>query len=647
MRRKHMILACLPACVIVAAVVLLLQQQPSARPSAGEFLPDSSSPATMPSAGGQREGATYAQSISGQAEPEVFPVADVERGIYGTVRDADGQPVEGARIVALWEMPDEFGDPVPLSSPGWHKLGADYAFLSRYRDRSLIQSAESKTARDGSYAVSGLPAYPVRLYAMHERFWLRMVDARRDQRVEGIAAGETVDWSASSLAPVTLQIEYPGARAPAGTQLSVRATSSRQRPDAIPALPARRTVTLWWLPGEYEIKLTNDAAFLESDWVTLQARVGEPPVTVVMNELPFAAFHVAFEGAAPVNRSHLVLTRAQSDDETADSEEVISRLASIEEIRQLHVYHGDDGLYRGADFVVRRSLTPGRYFVGFQCGAWISGVTRIDYEGGRQSFWIVAGPPPASEYGIVYSNASPPVLRETMSAEFMIGDHSNQASVWVREDGAFLIHARNPEAAGRYEQLRLRHSAWAEVQAQGAGRPGTESLVLFEPPARLTVRVQGLTPLLQRAAGVQITREGERIFSRSNVNQAVVSTKAGRVRVEVTLYTAPFDRVIAHDLELEAGKSTLLPVRVPELIPVKLKIPEDDANFEVGIYCAELDKTARINYRELRQFPVYYLRPGIYTLRYGPRGYTPTEFELRLQAQTTVDMTQRQLQLPD
>ncbi|MCU0723692.1 MAG: hypothetical protein MUC63_08765 [Planctomycetes bacterium] len=234
----------------------------AAAPSAGEFVPGEpgkGSGGAEGDPGAPAPGASpLARAIAGVPSPEA---AAGTGAITGFVRKGDGAPLAGALVRATRAAPD-------AGSSAWTNSGAPpregdleteaREWIAR-RKAEQAGRRESLSGPDGAYSIQGLPDEPFALSAFKEGFRIFAPGRRFPVR-----PGATVDFSASALFEVPVDVLLPDGSRPRAARISVRQGPARAagRPgrfDASLGLDPRgaewtpeRSI-LWLSPGVYTL----------------------------------------------------------------------------------------------------------------------------------------------------------------------------------------------------------------------------------------------------------------------------------------------------------------------------------------------------------------------------------------------------------
>lgn len=485
--------------------------------------------------------------LIGGHEPEVPAIWEQDApspesgSVQGTVRDREGQPVSGIRIVATWPIENPFGEPLHVYNREMEKLYKALREGGQSEIRDLVHLRTARTDADGRYSINGLPKREARLVAITNEYWTRSENAW------AVLPGQTVNWVAEKL--FLLSVEVNATSDSLCPNAEVRATNNEYGGSSIIALGGSGRLRL--PRGKYTVSAENRAFGLRSLPVDVEVPVSGRGPRLFLEVAPRLEAVVAFEGAR-------LLTPVDLRIEPLDVKQFPGDQPRVERFPEAGVF---------AASMPTRDLPSGHYKLVLSCADQVLVTREVHYAGGRERVELSAPQPDRTDCFTVRSNLAAPGDLETVSAWLSIGSSGCEPRVWLQEDGSWLMQWPN-WATRRANELVLRVRGWGSVRVKADCSPCSTVPAYFERTAMLSYEVKGVP------RGMYVHCQLRSLDSDYAFNPELfphpTELKAGRWTFEVLCESAPGRLLVQEEFQAKSGQVFELKLALPEFFQVRI-----------------------------------------------------------------------------
>ncbi|MCB9896321.1 MAG: hypothetical protein H6839_17965 [Planctomycetes bacterium] len=542
---------------------------------------------------------------------EIEPVTGPR--ISGVVLDETGDPVPGIQVYAYWALNDEFGYPLSISSANWTSF---FQAVSQGRTHPLWKSIcrrQTRTDREGAYAFGSLPDTEIQLQAVSDDYDLLSDGSMvRAWRVVGVP-GDIINWTATLLYPVRVELEYTDAIAKPGTLLVTCAVGERIGR----TFDARTLGNAKFLPGLQTFTAWNADFGLRSDPVEFDVSPAGGTIRLRLKELPRLEISVEFSGAS-LSTEFELLAQVPESEGRKTTEGTMLKQAPLSFCERAGVWARIDmpiGEYRVVLVCLDREITK----------------LEVNYSGGRQKFVLTVPEPAAADCCVVTSDASAPGAGETLSVRYQSKYSTSASILWIKPGGPWLIQAPSGQRLETATGLIVSHSAWGSVSVEGSVGSGATIDVQFQRPCIVHFPSEGLGYTLSSSIRATLRmRSGQDVALSFDTTTAV---QPGKWELHIESSRVFGGGSVSRLVELKPGSTAR--VEVPELVAVKFMFPPYDGD-------GALESRGRMIGTERlwgAPFRVAYLIPGEYTVEFKPDFGSAQTRTFTAAAAMTVDFT--------
>jgi hypothetical protein len=533
--------------------------------------------------------------------------------ISGVVLDEQDRPVPGIRMYAYSPLDDEFGIPLRISSAEWTSFFQAKAEGRPHWLWKSIRQRQTRTDREGGYAFGGLPDAYIQLQAVSDDHELDAKDALRFAwRVAGLP-GDVINWTATRLHHVRIELEYPDAITRPGTVVNVCPPGDRIGR----SFDAGKLSEAKFLPGKQTFTAWNHDFELISEPVEFEVSPAGGTIRLRLKELPRLEVSVQFASASLCSAFELLARtpRVDGHDDNDGGKELLTGLKYC----------------RGAGVWTKREIPIGAYEVVLVCLDREIASTVVSYSGGREKFILKVPEPAAVDCCVVTSNASAPASGEVLSIRYQYEYTIGAAIVWTKPGGPWLIQAPPTEKPESATGLLVTHSAWGTVHVQGDVGPGRTLDVQFLSPCTLHLSRGDLGYTLASSIRASLrNRSGQDVVL---FFDHAIAVQPGQWQLYVESGQIFGGQSVVRVLELASGSTEEL--EIPELVPVRFVFP----NYEGG---GTLECTGRMAGTEGLSGAtarVAYVIPGEYSVEFKPEFDATRTRTFTAAGATTVDFS--------